>query len=265
MRLYQHEYFESDIFKVSAQASATSPTTPTSGARFLGSHNPAQVKRTVLASFTDVLLLPVTIVPRTVGAVGAVLQTGGSAAVQGIAMLNPQRWVGSGLTNSNGGAGQGYSRKFGDDGEMIFEVGADEDDDAEKAKEVSSMTRCKFLFSSRQNWWSHLLIIASLSSVSRTTLEVPTTSSAATSLHSRSASPSLSISKNVTFDQMDLHLSLDIALELIHADREALKRVETFAGYPGTYGHRVRDTIEEIFILLLQAMGERHVHPGFER
>lgn len=64
---------------------------------------------------------------------------------------------------------------------------------------------------------------------------------------------------------MDLHLSLDIALELIHADREALKRVETFAGYPGTYGHRVRDTIEEIFILLLQAMGERHVHPGFER
>lgn len=149
--LYQQGYFISDSFKVSAQASTTSPTTPTSGARFLGSHNPAQVKRTVLASFTDVLLLPVTIVPRTVGAVGAVLQTGGSAAVQGIAMLNPQRWVGSGLTSSNGGAGQGYSRKFGEDGEMIFEVGADEDDDAEKAKEVSSMTRCKPLFSSRQN------------------------------------------------------------------------------------------------------------------
>lgn len=64
---------------------------------------------------------------------------------------------------------------------------------------------------------------------------------------------------------MDLLLSLDTALEIIHADRESLKRVETFAAYPGTYGHRVRDTIEEIFILLLQAMGERHISPGFER
>lgn len=64
-------------------------------------------------------------------------------------------------------------------------------------------------------------------------------------------------------EQLDLLLSLDVALELIHADRESLKRVETFAGYPGHYGHRVRDTIEEIFILLLQALGERHVAKGF--
>jgi recyclin-1 len=33
-------------------------------------------------------------------------------------------------------------------------------------------------------------------------------------------------------------------------DREALKRTETSAGYPGHYGHRVHDTIEEISILL---------------
>ncbi|KAH9920374.1 uncharacterized protein B0H18DRAFT_1024405 [Fomitopsis serialis] len=66
------------------------------------------------------------------------------------------------------------------------------------------------------------------------------------------------------FDKFDLLLSLDIALELIHADRESLKRAETFSGYPGQYGHRVRDTIEEIFVLLLQAIGERHVKPGFD-
>lgn len=66
-------------------------------------------------------------------------------------------------------------------------------------------------------------------------------------------------------EQLDLLLSLDVALELIHADRESLKRVETFAGYPGHYGHRVRDTIEEIFILLLQALGERHVAKGFHQ
>lgn len=64
---------------------------------------------------------------------------------------------------------------------------------------------------------------------------------------------------------MELQLSLDIALELIHADRDALKRLETFASYPGSYGHRVRETIEEVFILLLRSMGERHVCPGFER
>ena len=49
---------------------------------------------------------------------------------------------------------------------------------------------------------------------------------------------------------LDLLLLLDLALEMIHADRESLKRVETFAGYPGHYGHRVHATIEEIFILL---------------
>ena len=65
--------------------------------------------------------------------------------------------------------------------------------------------------------------------------------------------------------QLDLLLSLDVALELIHADREALKRVESFAGYPGHYGHRVKDTIEELFILFLQALGERHVTTGFHK
>lgn len=39
-------------------------------------------------------------VPRTVGAVGAIVQTGGTAAVNGISMLNPARW--------GGAAGVGY-------------------------------------------------------------------------------------------------------------------------------------------------------------
>jgi recyclin-1 len=64
-------------------------------------------------------------------------------------------------------------------------------------------------------------------------------------------------------NKLELLLSLDVALEVIHADRESLKRVETFAGYPGHYGHRVRDTIEEIFILMLQALGEGHLSKGF--
>lgn len=66
-----------------------------------------------------------------------------------------------------------------------------------------------------------------------------------------------------TTHQLDLLLSLDVALELIHADREALKRVETFASYPGHYGHRVQDTIEEIFVLMLDALRDRHISPAF--
>lgn len=70
--------------------------------------------------------------------------------------------------------------------------------------------------------------------------------------------------EKLEMNQLDLLLSLDVALELIHADREALKRVETFVGYPGHYGHRVRDTVEELFILLLQILGEGHVMKGFD-
>ncbi len=65
------------------------------------------MKRNVLASFTDVLLMPVTIVPR---AVGALVTTGGTAAVNGIAMLNPQRWVGG--AKANQAQAEGYSTSF---------------------------------------------------------------------------------------------------------------------------------------------------------
>lgn len=67
------------------------------------------------------------------------------------------------------------------------------------------------------------------------------------------------------WETLDLFLSLDVALELIHADRESLKRVDAFAAYPGHYGHKVQETIEEVFILMLQALAERHLKPGFER
>jgi recyclin-1 len=92
------------------------------GARFLSSSNPAQVKRNVLASFTDVLLLPVTIVPR---AVGGALMTGSTAAVQGIAMLNPQRWG----SNNSSGATNGYMKHLDSDNDTLFETGPEDDAD----------------------------------------------------------------------------------------------------------------------------------------
>jgi recyclin-1 len=232
-----------------SSSSPTTPATPNS-TRFLGSHNPALVKRNLLASFTDVLLLPVTIVPRTVGAaVGAALTTGGTAAAQGIAMLNPQRW-GGGV----GQVGRGYSRGLG--GDTLFEGGeveGGEDGEDEfvngvQKTEPSSSLACK----STKTIFSRLPDSRYTAS-SQTTIEAPsTTTTAATT-----STPSLKT------NQLELLLSLDIALELIHADRESLKRTETFAGYPGHYGHRVHDTIEEIFILLLEVLDKRHVSPGF--
>lgn len=95
---YRRSFYEHILTRL-LNKSANAASGP-QATRFLASQNPALVKRTLLASFTDVLLLPVTMVPRTVGAVGAIVHTGGTAAVNGISMLNPARW--------GGAAGVGY-------------------------------------------------------------------------------------------------------------------------------------------------------------
>ncbi|EAU80452.2 f-box protein pof6 [Coprinopsis cinerea okayama7 len=202
-----------------------SPTSPTSAdTRFLHAQNPAQAKRNVVNSFTNLLLLPVTIVPRTVNAVGGALMTGGSAAVQGIAMLNPQRWGASAADAS-------YSKSLGQ-GESLFDA-----DEGNKR--------------------------ASISLQSDLASPTPLISAGA-----KSPNPPMSALSTITegeTNQLDLLLSLDVALELIHENRKALKRVETFEGYPGHYGHRVKDTIEELFILFLQTLAEGHINKGFAR
>ncbi|KAG2131018.1 exocyst complex component Sec10-like protein [Suillus clintonianus] len=188
-----------------ALASHSSPT-QAHQTRFLTAQNPALMKRTVLASFTNVLLLPVTIVPRTVGAgvvavggaVGGAVGAVGTGMVQGIAMLNPQRWVGG--TGSVNNAKE-YASFGGAEGEAaIFEI----------------------------------------------------------ALSTSATKPTLAPTEN-----LDLLLSLDVALQLIHADRDALKRLETFASYPGQYGIRVRETIEEAFCEMLGVLCNRHLEKGF--
>ncbi|KAF8585654.1 f-box protein pof6 [Ramaria rubella] len=205
--------------KLATQSQATADH----AARFLDSQNPALMKRNVLASFTSVLLLPVTIVPRTVG---AFVTTSSTAAVNGIAMLNPQRWGAQ--------AANGYSADFNEKNSGVFLDDIDHDEDSEQRPSSIS---------------------------SRATLEVPSLTTATTA-SSRSVSPG---SSPAAFDRLELFLSLDVALELIHADRESLKRVETFQHYPGHYGHKVRDTIEELFVLMLQALSDRHICPGFSQ
>ena len=211
-------------------ASEESKRNHANGPTFLTASNPDQVKRNVLASFKDVLLLPVTIVPRTVTYGVNAIVSGGSQAVSGLAMLNPQKWAGS--------AGAGAPQLVKDkDGDVIFDVPIDDEKDEEPP-----------VFDEKR-------------SSASSTLAAPLTANS-----SRAITPianAADASKTQSFDKLQLLVSLDVALELLHADRDALKRTETFANYPGKYGHRVCETIEEIFILMLKAAADRHIAPGF--
>ena len=156
------------------------------------------------------------------------LVTGGTSAVNGLSMLNPQRWGGA------NGRTQLVPTQKGN--EVIF-AGPEI---TEKEEEFQN-EKADFPSSTLQS------PVTSIRSEAVTPLSTPKTGSKETA----------------SFDRLQLLISLDTALELIHADRESLKRTETFAKYPGKYGHKVREAIEEIFILMLKAASDRHIAPGF--
>ena len=178
---------------------------------FLASSSPAHLKSNVLSTFTNLLLIPVSIVPRTV-------ETVSGAAVHGIAMLDPRRWGGAGQVNGNG-MREGYTRGTENTNVVLWE----DDDHPDATSEQGDDT------------------------------VAPVTGSSSPQpprLHS--------------YDNLQLLLSLDVTLDLIHTARESLKRLEIFANYPRTYGVRVCETIEEVAGELLGVLGERHVRNGFE-
>ncbi|GHJ85367.1 hypothetical protein NliqN6_1769 [Naganishia liquefaciens] len=200
---------------------------------FLSSSNPDQMKRNVLAGFRDVLLLPVTIVPLTVSYGVNAIVTGGTQAVNGLSMLNPQKWAGHGNAAASAVA------------EVSPEASQVENENAQGDTETA-VQPTSFLqpVDASQPWDTQEVdVLAKLDS-----------------LETSNSSPSTA---DARFSQMQLLLSLDIILELIHADRECLKRIETFKNYTGKYGRKVKDAIEEVFVLLLQAVGNRHIAPGF--
>ena len=203
--------------------SDTSAKSPTAVPTFLNAANPDQVKRNVLAGFRDVLLLPVTIVPRTVTFGVNAIVTGSTQAVSGLSMLNPQRWAG---TNGRGQLVKQEDAKS----EVIFDTPM-----INEKEEVDTPSTLH------------------LPGESAIVVKRPASTRAMTPMPDAKS-----------FDSLQLLISLDTALELIHANRDSLKRAETFAKYPGKYGHRVREAIEEIFILMLKAAGDRHIAPGFK-
>lgn len=262
-------------------------------------------------------MLPVTIIPRAVGAVavgagtlavgaarttgrlaiGAATSTGTLAAgaarsgIAGISMLNPVKWGSGGAEsthvlegyvtplanedppNTAGGyikAGQGATA-WVDEQEQV-DWG---DTDAEK--------RGSFPTTFSPN--------GALSFDTDSRISEKLTISDTTSMTSKApSSPGPNIGRDLP--ALDLFLSLDVALELIHAARDSMKRLESFfpppppharnrashptkeetrdgpwsvTGFLGPAGRKLRETLEEIFILLLIALRERHLDPGFER
>lgn len=319
-------------------------------ARFVTSQNPAQMKRNVLNSFGDVLMLPVTIIPKAVGAVGTVAVTGVQAigsgvvtgvqamgsgvatvgsvavggAVNGMSALNPGKWGGASKIE------EGYARE-GESGVVVWsEEMYDDDEEYEPAEDVEEFVGQSAPPIEDDPWAQPILNpapqeqpkahkrvkskikrssvasspVTALSHTNGSTLTITAIGATSTS-----AVPT-------TMDNLDLFLSLDTALELIHAARDSLKRLESFFppaptasaaddllpssaaarqgqappstpskshnrrasvsgddedgkyvwsvhGFPGQTGIKLRETIHEVFVLLLIALRERHLEPGF--
>lgn len=282
-------------------------------AAFIGSQNPAAVKRSVLTGFKDVLLLPVTVVPRTAGIVGgAVIRTAGT----GLSTLNPLRWQSGGASSgqkanqlgadlakpngtgnvstsslprtpneanekgymdfSNGTVGTMDSDSDGDEEAYGDNIGDDMNDIDEWNQEVAVWSA---VASSRPNEKKEKKKKDKVKRLNAVTprnfssppasITTPSTFAQNTTGSVRSAStPKTSTPVTPTtqyaLTEMQLLLSLDTALQVIHVNRDCLKRIETFKKYPHPYGEKVLEAIEEVSLLLFRALGDGHIAPGFE-
>ncbi|KAK4704534.1 recyclin-1, partial [Phenoliferia sp. Uapishka_3] len=202
---------------------------------------PALVKRNVLAGFTKVLLLPVTIIPKTATMGLNAITSGATGAFNTFASLGTQ------FGGTSGPTSRARTPNPGSPIEKPVPITVDPD---------------------APSWGVDVNQRASIDLAGNVHLPSDATSTftaSSTSLSLNSSSNPTPKAPNGRFDRMQLLLSLDTALQLIQADRDCLKRVQTFVRYPGTYGRKVRDAIEEVFIILLQTLSEKHVCPGFAK
>ncbi|CAG8529642.1 9743_t:CDS:10 [Funneliformis caledonium] len=69
---------------------------------------------------------------------------------------------------------------------------------------------------------------------------------------------------NAKLDKMQQMLSLETALQMVHVNKDSLRRVSAFVGYPDKMGFRIKETLESVFVILLQTLGPLHIKPGFD-
>ncbi|KAI7868194.1 exocyst complex component Sec10-like protein [Spinellus fusiger] len=68
-------------------------------------------------------------------------------------------------------------------------------------------------------------------------------------------------------DSLQNLISLEVALQLIHVNKDAVRRVHRFIhiGFPGRMELDIQKTFEHVFIRLLKALGPSHIQVAFER
>ncbi|GAA5842273.1 hypothetical protein JCM11251_006768 [Rhodosporidiobolus azoricus] len=231
----------------------------TSDPTFLASSNPAQVKKNVLAGFTKVLLLPVTIIPKTAEFGLNAITYGATGAIGALTS------IGTTLTSVGSSARPAHARTTS----TVETAPAPSTPSAPEPAPLPVPPASVLPIESTAAAWGG----SDEDTPARLSIDANGNFSATTgSTDDLAASSSISTTpvpnapaRRSRFDRMQLLLSLDTALQLLQADRDSLKRIQTFVRYPGTYGRKVRDAIEEVFIILLQVLGEKHVGPAFEK
>lgn len=66
---------------------------------------------------------------------------------------------------------------------------------------------------------------------------------------------------NVTDESMNSLISLELALHLMHTNKESLGRVLVISA--NTDMTKLRPSVQKVFVLLLKVLGERHLKPAF--
>ncbi|KAJ6259899.1 Recyclin-1 [Drechslerella dactyloides] len=59
--------------------------------------------------------------------------------------------------------------------------------------------------------------------------------------------------------------SIELALDLVHKAKAALERAACFVRFGGQIGEEAKEQCEQIFISLIQTLGQRHVRSGFDK
>lgn len=271
---------------------------------FLASSNPAQVKRNVLSGFKDVLLMPVTVVPRAAGAVGgAVIRTAGT----GLSQLNPLKWqqssaaggrsvsasnlalgtpqrsstpAAAGAVAANNGYVDFSKEVLG--GPQGHVIGDDDDSDDEEVQastanekmddfggfaDASLTTEWNEKGADQRNQRGSAGCGAEAVEVGEWGAKVGVAKDESERLPVTTEKRTSAGGNEKGFERLQLLLSLDTALSLIQVHRESLKRMEAFMVYPRAtlQGRRVQDEIEEVCLSLFQVLGEQHMAAGFSR
>ncbi|MBW0485028.1 hypothetical protein O181_024743 [Austropuccinia psidii MF-1] len=205
---------------------------------FLSSTNPALMKKNILSSFKSALLLPVSVVPKTV------MYSFNAISTAGVGAFNT-------MTN----------------GLVIPKNATDNYPSSTGYKDAQFLTNGSVLGNELESWLDDAEddMTSNLHAESKSSI-LPNQSFDLSNLDNENDPCHESLdSDKPSQSHLGLFLSIDTSLKLISTNRESLKRVESFKHYTGKFKVKVKDTLEEVFIILLQTLGQKHFQVAFDK